>query len=194
MIDILKYSKKIFYKYNSGWMIRIKRLFVLMGLVMIVFMFSGFKHKQIEEKQSNTNMCWSEENLSNDFYKNFRKSQAEYNKAITYFKVNEENQLDEFGGVFVDKEGIINICIVGNNIPYESEFLRYKQVSNSYNILKRIGEELQLVLKEYTIWMRGICESCNYVIIRLEEESNIPLVINYLKVKGVYKQDFLNFL
>jgi len=74
MIDILKYSKKIFYKYNSGWMIRIKRLFVLMGLVMIVFMFSGFKHKQIEEKQSNTNKCWSEENLSNDFYKNFRKS------------------------------------------------------------------------------------------------------------------------
>jgi len=42
--------------------------------------------------------------------------------------------------------------------------------------------------------MRGICESCNYVIIRLEEESNIPLVINYLKVKGVYKQDILNFL
>ncbi len=41
---------------------------------MIVFMFSGFKHKQIEEKQSNTNKCWSEENLSNDFYKNFRKS------------------------------------------------------------------------------------------------------------------------
>lgn len=126
------------------------------------------------------------------YWENFTQSLAAFENVLTYFTLADGKYSDDFGGVFVDENGIHNICVVGNREPVKSDYLIYKQVDNAYSFLESIGEEIGKNAQEYSIWMVGICQNCNKVLICLENESKIPLLIEYLKSIELFKRGTLN--
>ena len=99
----------------------------------------------------------------------------------------------DFGGVYIDINGIFNICVVGNRQPVKSDYLIYRQVWYTLKLLESILDGTSEVMDDYTIWMVGICEVCNSVNICLEDEKMIQPFIGYLKSKELYRPNILHF-
>jgi len=100
---------------------------------------------------------------------------------------------DDFGGVCIDENGICHISVVGNRKPIKSKYLIYKQVSNSYNYLKSILDEIseQMQFTDYTVWQAWISECCNSLSICLENEGMIHSLIEHLKTNNLFKSNVL---
>lgn len=143
------------------------------------------------ERLQSSKCCETSESSSN-FFSNFAHSTAVYGDAVKRYLTTDGKHTDDFGGVFVDGDGIYNICVVGKT-PKNSEYLIYKRVKNSLNFLESICEGLSGKMIEYSIWRVSICENCNRVLICLQNESDIALVVEHLKAKNLYKRDSLNF-
>ena len=158
--------------------------------------------------------CYRPEITDWDLHRaNFAKSRPVWEKAITHFIqriLTETNSngvtweigriyTNDFGGTFIDENGIFNINVVGNRRPVRSDYLVYRQVNNSYNFLKRIKDELWNGMpvekkRESTIWRSAICVRCNRFTINLEDESKIQLVIEHLRTKNLFRRNTLNFV
>lgn len=115
-----------------------------------------------------------------------------YEEAITHFMTADGKYTDDFGGVFVDGNGLHNIYVVGNHKPVTSDYLIYKQVENSLNFLNSIVDGMGGKSQQFSIWMVSVCEVCNGVTVCLEDESKIPLLIEHLKTNGLLKKGVLN--
>jgi len=102
-------------------------------------------------------------------------------------------QANDFGGVYIDINGIFNICVVGNRQPINSDYLIYKQVRYTLKLLESILYETSEVMEDYTIWNVGICEVCNNVSFCLEDEKMMQPFIGYLKRKKLYRPNILHF-
>lgn len=136
--------------------------------------------------------CCAEFEQSEAYTENFAKSMAAYDEAIALFTTTDGKYTNDFGGVFVDGNGIHNICVVGNREPVKSDYLIYKQVDNTYNFLESIVEEVGNNSQEYSVWTVATCQFCNKVLICLENESKIPLLVEHLKSKDLFKKGALN--
>ena len=124
---------------------------------------------------------------------NVAKSADSYSEAIGRFTLADGERTDDFGGVFIDGNGIYNICVVGDNLPATTEYLVYKRVDNSLKTLKNIYSYLNGVMVEYGIWEVSVCEVCNKVKICLTDESKIDLVIAQLKTEDLFASNALAF-
>jgi len=140
-----------------------------------------------------TNRCCNEFEQTKDYAENFAKSVIAYNEAITHFTTSDGKFTEDFGGVFVDGNGIHNICVVGNREPIRSDFLIYRQVNNSRNFLDSVVDEIGQVMQEYLVWAVKTCESCNSVIVCIESESKIPLLIAHLKISNLFSVGTMKF-
>jgi len=116
---------------------------------------------------------------------NFIKYTSDFNTVIWY--------ADDFGGVYIDGDGIVNICVVGGRQPMKSDYLIYRKVSYSYKFLDSIYEEIGEIMDDYSIWMTGVCEKCNRVQICLENKEKIQPLIEHLKSKKLFKPNTLHF-
>lgn len=126
------------------------------------------------------------------YWENLTQSSTAFENVLTYFTLEDGKYSDDFGGVFIDENGIYNVCVVGNREPIKSDYLIYKRVDNAYNFLESIYEEIGKNSLEYSIWMIEICEYCNKVSIYLENESKIPLIVEHLKSIELFKKGTLN--
>ena len=61
--------------------------------------------------------------------KNFKNSDGEYS--------------DDYGGCFIDDDGIYNICVTNSTKPLDTKHLKYKKVDNSYKTLISICEKVK---------------------------------------------------
>ena len=87
------------------------------------------------------------ETVADDVYwANFARSRIAWEEARTRFLTPDGKYTDDYGGVFIDKNGIFNISVVGNYQPVKSDYLIYRQVSNSFNLLIIATEVLPLGL------------------------------------------------
>jgi hypothetical protein len=119
-----------------------------------------------------------------------------YEKALSHFTTADGKYTDDFGGVFVDKNGIYNINVVGMRRPVRSKYIKYRKVKNSYNFFLEVSEEVKEIMKEpeYTVWLADVvCETCNKALICLEDGTKIPDIVARLKEKGLFRKDSLNF-
>lgn len=137
--------------------------------------------------------CYAEFEQSEAYFENIAKSTAAYDEAIAFFTTTDGKYTDDFGGVFIDGNGIYNICVVGNREPVKSDFLIYKQVENSLNFLNSVFDELGSVPQQFTIWMVGVCENSNSVVVCIESINKIPLIISHLKTNSLFNTETMKF-
>jgi hypothetical protein len=170
---------------------------VLVLAVVAIMMLGVFGLTACEKKEEwallTSSMCCEPVERSNVYEENSSKYLATYAEVMPYFTTTGDKHTDDFGGLFLDGDGILNVCVVGNRTPVESDYLKYKRVDQSYNFLESIVEELGKDMQKYSIWTVDTCASCNRVLICLENESQISLVIAHLKTKDFYEKNSLNF-
>ncbi|MCL2796650.1 MAG: hypothetical protein FWD58_01150 [Firmicutes bacterium] len=132
--------------------------------------------------------CCGPTETTDAYWDNIGKSSAELEGVLKYFTVSGEKRTDDFGGVYIDDNGILNVCVVGNRTPVKSDYIIYKRVKNSYNFLYGVYEGASDIITEYSVWSVAICEKCNRVAICLEKESEIQPLVDALKAKGLHKK------
>jgi len=174
------------------------KIFVVPLLVVLVsvmtFLLAACENNKNEWTRLESSECCVAINpeLTGAYLDNHSKSTVAYEEAIVYFTTADGKRTDDFGGIFIDENGIYNICVIGNRKPVKSDYLKYKRVKNSYNLLEKIVDELGNRSQEFSIWMASTCETCNRVLICLEEESKIDLLMAHLKVNNLFKKGTLN--
>ena len=146
-----------------------------------------------EYEMLTSNECHTTFVRADAYGENVAKSADSYSEAISRFTLANGEMTDDFGGVFIDGNGVYNICVVGDNLPATTEYLVYKRVDNSLKTLKNIYNYLNGVMVEYGIWEVSVCEVCNKVKICLTDESKIDLVIAQLKTEDLFASNALAF-
>lgn len=171
-----------------------KKIVGLAMAVLLLFLLAACNLPEENEMYTllESSSCCPEIEQSSSYGGNIVLSTEAYEKAITHFMTADGKHTDDFGGVFVDGNGLHNICVVGNRKPVTSDYLIYKQVENSLNFLESIVDEMGSKSQQFSIWMVSVCEVCNGVIICLESESEIPLLLEHLKTNGLLKKGALN--
>ena len=171
-----------------------KKIVGLAMAVLLLFLLAACNLTNDNEMYTllESSSCCPEIEQSSSYEGNIVLSTEAYEEAITHFMTDEGSHTDDFGGVFVDENGLHNIYVVGNRKPVTSDYLIYKQAENSLNFLESIVDEMGSKSQQFSIWMVSVCEVCNGVIICLESESQIPLLLEHLKTNGLLKKGVLN--
>ncbi|MCL2043425.1 MAG: hypothetical protein FWG89_04720 [Treponema sp.] len=187
-----------------------KNTFVLgLSILLLTGLFIMSCQNDIETTEGNfarsaTSEICTMDKITGLYDDNFFKSWADWEEAREYFFIEfyeftnssgvsytRQKWTDDFGGVFIDSSGIVNILVAGNNMPVKSDNLIYKQVSNSYNFLEIISDRIVEKMDEHTIWQVSIDEICNKVFVCLENEKEINSLIIYLKANNLFKTNTL---
>jgi len=165
-------------------------IMLLTGLVIISCPNGKELHEGYFTKSPNSVIC-ALDNKTGHYEENFGKSWAAWEVARKHFYSSHNKWTDDFGGVYIDGNGIVNILVVGSRRPVISNYLIYRQVLNSYNFLERVLNEISDIMTEFTIWQAGICEIHNKILVCLEYEREIHSLISHLKTKNLFKQNTL---
>lgn len=113
------------------------------------------------------------ESISVSYFENSNKSVAVYDNVMSSYKriVKESNGKEittysnNFGGVFIDNDGFLNIGLVGSQestLNFNGQ-VKYRQYAFTYNYLKDIQEAVTQIMPDYDIYMVGIDEELNAV-------------------------------
>ena len=114
------------------------------------------------------------------------------NEARPHFLTADGRWTDDFGGVFIDGSGIVNISVVGNRRPVRSDYLIYRQVHNSYNFLNSIKDGVAGIMREENVaWGVAVHHRCNRVSIRVGNEKEIYSLIEHLRARNLFKRNTL---
>jgi len=125
---------------------------------------------------------------SDTYFSNINIGEEEFPKAKQLLTV------DEFGGVYIDENGIFNICVVGDREPYLSDYLIYRHVEHSYGFLYGIMWALGNKMTELTIWSCGTNERNNRVDVFMEDKKKIPNLIEYLRENDLFRESAINVI
>lgn len=139
-----------------------------------------------------------------EYYENINRSVAVYNNAISPYKSiakdlnGEENVTysDDFAGVFIDDEGLLNIGLVGS-IQSASRFngqVKYKQCEFTYNYLQDIQDVITNAKADYSIYMTAVSEKNNNLCIYLNDESDIKRITDFLQQRYEFDVRAINFV
>lgn len=171
----------------------VKKSIVVMVAILLAFSLVACNSAEKEMYTLlDSSSCCPQIEQSDSYWDNIALSITAYEEVITHFQTADEQYTDDFGGVFVDNNGIYNICVVGNREPITSDYLIYKRVDNSYNFLYSIFKEATKVMKEYSVWRISICEQCNGVLVCLDDDSKVSPLIKHLKANNLLKKGTLN--
>ena len=171
-----------------------KKFIELMIVALLLFSLAACDPSEMDEMYTllESSSCCPQSEQSSSYWDNNALSMAAYEAVITHYTTTKGEYTDDFGGVYIDSNGVCNICVVGSREPMTSDYLIFKQVENSYNFLKSIFDELGRRRQEFSIWMSGTCDKCNKVLICLEDEAKISSLIDYLKANNLFKKGTLN--
>ena len=169
----------------------VKRIVGVIMLLTLLFcnacaMVKGYKILKNDE-------CCEIREISNDYDKKNTISQNEFEIAMNNFKNSDGEYLDDYGGCFIDDDGIYNICVTSSNKPSNTKYLKFKRVENSYQTLINIRDKVKSYMDECSIWQVGICEKCNKVNISLEDKGDVNFIVNKLEHDNLFKRNTLQF-
>ena len=154
----------------------------------------------------NDNSAYAEENLST-YQINVNKSVDLYGKMINRYieKTIEKNgrcitiYSDDYGGVFIDENGLLNIGVVQNtedNQKIEEEIsnkIRYKTFEFSYNYLQKIMLEIESLMSESKISAVGIDDKENVVFVDILDAKKVDVVVEHLISKDLFNEKAIQF-
>ncbi len=108
---------------------------------------------------------------------------------------------DDFAGVFIDDDGILNIGVVADKAQIQSlqttselcEQAIYREDTYTYNYLQEIMSVIEPKMEEYGIFTIGISERDNNVFVDLGNEDSSHKIVAFLEEKGLYSRDALSF-
>ena len=133
------------------------------------------------------------------------KADPVFYEALACFTKADGESTDDYGGVYVNEDGTYTICVVGDRTPIVSEYIVYRRVESSYNFLKSMLNEVVKLIDEFiqesqqnydtnlAIWIMSIDTVFNRNEIYLEKAKGIPIIIERLKEKDLFKADSLVF-
>lgn len=139
------------------------------------------------------NECHKAFVLSDVYYENCANSKTAFDTVMINFSESDGEYTDNFGGCFIDCNGIYNVCVVGSHELVNSDYLIFKEVDHSFKLLNDIYKDLIKHIDKYNIWSVGICEVCNKIKICTESENQIDLIVKQLKADGLFKKNTLLF-
>lgn len=131
--------------------------------------------------------------LSDVYYENCTKSKMAFDTVMINFTESDGEYTDDFGGCFIDCNGIYNVCVVGSCELENSDYLIFKEVDHSFKLLNSIYKDLKKHIDKYNIWSVEVCEMCNKIKICTESEHQVDLIVKQLKNDGLFKQNTLLF-
>jgi len=167
-------------------------------MMLLIFSFVNLVACNKEEDDYEWHLLTSQEyymmqEITVDYYENFDESMKIYSEVLSHFKTIDGEYTDDFGGVFIDSDGLLNVLVIGSRKPVELDYLIYQQAENSFNALLSIFDEASKVVRDYTIWKVALCVSSNIVLIGLEDDSAISLIVDHLNDKQLYNKDAIAF-
>lgn len=131
--------------------------------------------------------------MSEYYCENYANSKIAFETVMESFFDDEGNYTNDFGGSYIDGNGIFNICVVGSRRPIDSNYLIFQKVDNSFNFLKKIYKHLIEHTDNYNIASVEICEICNKIKICIETVDQINLIVAQLRTEGLFKKNILLF-
>ena len=131
--------------------------------------------------------------LSDAYYENYDKSKIAFDSIMINFTKSDGEYTDDFGGSFIDCNGIYNVCVAGSCELVNSDYLIFKEVDHPFKLLNSIYKDLIKHMDNYNIWNVEICEVCNKIKICTESENQVDLIIKQLKNDGLFKKNTLLF-
>ena len=180
-----------------------KKIFLLSMTLIFVLVISLFElntftisaHIGNDLEPAHTN----EETILNDTYEQV------YNSFIVRNEIYNNKQYniydENFAGVFVDSEGVLNIAYVNNNtLTYTSSInnnnsaINFVEFTFSYNYLQQVLNCIEDVMIEYNVIMVQISDEDNQVLLFMKDNSEIPNIIQYLESKELYEQSAISFI
>ena len=99
---------------------------------------------------------------------------------------------DDYSGVYIDDDGILNVCIVFGSQKKGQEFddqVIYREQRFSYNYLKEVEKTVISLMEDSSIFSVGIKQSRNQVDVSLREERDIENIISCLTKKELCKKN-----
>lgn len=170
--------------------LKICSIILLLALALSICMLCACKTQYVLLNQFD---CHEQNMKAMNYESNFIESEKKYKEVIHYYKDSNDCYTDNFGGGYVDSNGIYNICIVGGNKPIVSNYLIYIKVVNSINFLESICDLIEESMTKFSVWHVGICVQCNKVKICLKDKNQIKAIIGELKSKSLYERNSLMF-
>ena len=171
-------------------------VFLVAAIFLNIFVGTGFVFVSASESEK-------AETIVTDYYSNVNKSMELYNKAMRQYASNkiqrdgvEINMYhNDFAGVFIDDDGVLNIGLVEPKdvLDFAGQVI-YRQQIFSYNDLQEIKNALVLVMDNFNIFTIGIDEKLNKVSVSLEYETSVDLIVHYLQGKELYRESALDFI
>ena len=169
-------------------------IFVLVSSLFGLNTFTIYAHIDNDLELAHTN----EETILNDTYEQV------YNSFIVRNEIYNNKQYniydENFAGVFVDSQGVLNIAYVNNNtLTYTSSInnnsvINFVEFTFSYNYLQQVLNCIEDVMIEYNVIMVQISDEDNQVLLFMKDNSKIPNIIQYLESKELYEQSAISFI
>lgn len=151
----------------------VKKIFWLVVFIFVILLFGFFETKAGYISYSN----------------NCKRSIESYKQALNVFTHYDNGELkydDYYSGMFIDNQGILNICLVdGYDINLDSLYCKIIKRKYSYNYLNSFISKLDGKFENYSINLAYIDEINNYLVINVEENvpfSNLNAIYEYLDI------------
>lgn len=160
-------------------------LLLLFGFTCIKFSTVGIVNAKAAVNENDLGQQTEQDDLYSRAMDLFsRKVQTDEEETVTY--------TDDFGGVFIDDDGKLNIGVVSDNAQinklkktanFDGQVV-YKAYAYSYNYLQELKDVLAEVMIEYDIYTISIRESLNRVCVYSDGTSEEKDIIAYLRGNG----------
>ncbi len=156
------------------------------------FTVSAYVDNDLDSEYSNV------ETILNDTYEQVYNSFIISNKIYNnkQYNVYDEN----FSGVFVDSDGVLNIAYVNNDtLTYtgkinNNSLIKFVKFTFSYNYLQQVLNCIEDIMIEYNVTMVQISDENNQVLVFTKDNNKISNIIQYLESKGLYEQGAISFI
>lgn len=176
-----------------------KLIMILAALCASIFCF-GFTYI------SNDELKVEIEQFSEKYYENVNRSIEAFDEAIKPYRTKTLEKdgretiaySENFGGVWVCKQGYLNIGVIGlkkETIAFNGH-VTYRQQQFSYNNLVKLEEEIVQTAEKFDIEITasGIDEERNQVVFKANEEQGIKKLETYMKENGLIDESTVNFV
>jgi len=178
-----------------------KIFFSFMTLIILLFIsffglntftVSAYVDNDLDSEYTNV------ETILNDTYEQVYNSFIISNKIYNnkQYNVYDEN----FSGVFVDSDGVLNIAYVNNDtLTYtgkinNNSLIKFVEFTFSYNYLQQVLNCIEDIMIEYNVTMVQISDENNQVLVFTKDNNKISNIIQYLESKGLYEQGAISFI
>ena len=146
-------------------------------------------------------------NINSNYSRNVNRSMEINNELNDNYLIRTDNHngkdfsvfRDDFAGIYVDEQGILNIAVVGESqirMQQESRLagnVVFQQFEFSYNFLQKTMNAVEDIMEMHCINAVGIDDKLNVVFIEMNDENDVSPIIEHLRRENLYDKDAITF-